>query len=145
MSIYVIFYLSDEPLPTSKGSESGPGSLIPYVFSALTLNMYLVKRGDNIKKSRKTQLRGWAKKVPRSRNEIVHGDLALFGGLGLEPDVPHVAEVFEDVVLDLGTAVVHGGVPLEGAPGLRNIDHDSSSRGRGRCCKKAFFAQILLF
>ena len=95
--------------------------------------MYLVKRSDDNINGRKTNyIEGFLKKVPRSRYEIVHGDLALFGGLGLEPDVPHVAEVFEDVVLDLGTAVVHGGVPLEGAPGLRNIDHDSSSRGRGR-------------
>ena len=32
--------------------------------------------------------------------------LTFFGCLGFEPDIPHVPEVLDDVVLDVGTPVV---------------------------------------
>jgi hypothetical protein len=33
-------------------------------------------------------------------------NLAFLGGFGLEPDVPDVSEVLDDVVLDVGSSVV---------------------------------------
>ena len=39
--------------------------------------------------------------------------MALLGGLGLEPDVPDISEVLDDVMLHVGAAVVLAGLPSE--------------------------------
>jgi hypothetical protein len=38
-------------------------------------------------------------------------NLAFLGGFGLEPDVPDVSEVLDDVVLHVGSTVVLGLLP----------------------------------
>ena len=55
--------------------------------------------------------------------------MTLLGGHGLEPDVPDVPEVLEDVVLDVCPAVVRRLLPAEGATGLGDVNHHGLARG----------------
>ena len=61
---------------------------------------------------------------------ILITNLTVLGGLGLEPDVPHVSEVFDDVVLDVGAAVVLRRLPPERAARLGDVDDHGSARRR---------------
>lgn len=74
---------------------------------------------------------------PGSRNEVVDDGDGLLGGHGLEPDVPRVPEVLEQVVLDVGAAIVLRRLPAEGAARLRDVDHHGlAGRGGGSWRKR---------
>ena len=68
------------------------------------------------------------------RINIRNTNLTLFCGLCFQPNIPDVSEVLDDVVLDVGAAVVFGRLPPEGAARLSDVDNDGTARRRRRGC-----------
>lgn len=78
------------------------------------------------------------KQIPGSWNQILDRlVVGQSGGLrldrfGLQPDVPRVAEVLDDKVLDVVAAVVATGLPSDRASRLGDVDDARLARRRRR-------------
>ena len=89
---------------TSNGSDSWLSSLMPYAFSALIRNLYLVVSKECECKITRKKNRGKVLDSPGAGNEVLNGHLTLLGRLCLQPHVPDVPAI---VLLQLASLTKH--------------------------------------